>query len=85
MVRHSNPGLQKRCHPETLGPAGLLFTAKQDEEELAALAYVLVGDQELRQKLLVSQRQRRPAYLPAAVEPKLFSIVAAMIPDDGNP
>ena len=71
--------------PETLGPAGLLFTAKQDEEELAALAYVLVGDQELRQKLLVSQRQRRPAYLPAAVEPKLFSIVAAMIPDDGNP
>jgi glycosyltransferase involved in cell wall biosynthesis len=71
--------------PETLGPSGLLFTAKQDEEKLAALAYVLVRDEELRRKLLASQHRRRSEYLPAAVEPKLFSTVAAMIQDGGRP
>jgi glycosyltransferase involved in cell wall biosynthesis len=71
--------------PETLGPAGLLFTTKQDEQELAALAHVLVRDQKLRRKLLASQHGRRSQYLPAAVAPRLFSIVTAMTQNSGKP
>lgn len=61
--------------PETLGPAGLMFTEKTRWPELAALAHLMVTDAALRRKILAAQRARRGAFLPEAVLPRLFELL----------
>jgi len=65
--------------PETLGEAGLLFTRKEREEEVAALAWLLTHDEELRQTIIAAQRRRRDCFLLAAVKPKLLALVEAWL------
>ncbi|MBI5397073.1 MAG: glycosyltransferase [Verrucomicrobia bacterium] len=71
--------------PETLGDSGLMFTSKQHEDELAALAWLMVHDDDLRQIMIAAQRQRRACFLPAAVKPKLLALVDALIGPDAKP
>lgn len=66
--------------PETLGAAGLMFTSKENWEELAAMARLLVADQVLRDKLVRAQRLRRLHFLPAQVRPILFEIAGKLAP-----
>jgi glycosyltransferase involved in cell wall biosynthesis len=64
--------------PETLGPAGLMFTEKNRWTELAALAHLLVEDRALRQTVIAAQRTRRPAFLPKAILPVLLELVSKL-------
>ena len=64
--------------PETLGEGGLLFTDKGDLEQVAALAHLLVRDQELRERVLAGQRQRRRDFLPENVLPVLERLLQRM-------
>jgi glycosyltransferase involved in cell wall biosynthesis len=63
--------------PETLGPAGLLFTEKR-WPEVAALAHLLVDDGSLRHKIIAAQRQRRKGFLPEAVLPSLLDLIGRL-------
>ncbi len=64
--------------PETLGPGGILFTGKDNPEELAALACLLVHNKKLRGDVLAAQTERRLDFLPAHVLPILDSLLARM-------
>ncbi|MBU1231857.1 MAG: glycosyltransferase, partial [Proteobacteria bacterium] len=64
--------------PETLGEGGLLFTDKQDSRYLSATARLLMHDCEVRSKVISAQKQRRKAFLPEAIEPKLEALVRGM-------
>ena len=64
--------------PETLGEAGLLFTSKDDFLSLAALAKVLVKDEDIKYKVLAAQRRRRMAFTPDVVLTNLFDIIRKM-------
>jgi glycosyltransferase involved in cell wall biosynthesis len=66
--------------PETLAAAGLMFTAKANWPELAALARLLVTDQALKEKLVRAQRIRRVEFLPEKVWPILLEMVAKLLP-----
>jgi glycosyltransferase involved in cell wall biosynthesis len=61
--------------PETLGPAGIMFTEKR-YPELAALAHMLIEDEALRRTVLDAQRERRTAFLPEAILPTLLGLLA---------
>ena len=64
--------------PETLGDAGLLFTRKDDFLSLAALAKVLIKDEDIKCKVLAVQRRRRMAFTPNAVLSNLFDMIRKM-------
>jgi glycosyltransferase involved in cell wall biosynthesis len=64
--------------PETLGEAGLLFTSKDDFLNLAALAKVLVKDEDIKYKVLAAQRRRRMDFTPNVVLTNLFDIIRKM-------
>ena len=64
--------------PETLGEAGIMFTGKEDLVGVAALAKLLVRDNDLRIKVLQAQRRRRTAFLPESVWPRLDELIARM-------
>jgi glycosyltransferase involved in cell wall biosynthesis len=64
--------------PETLGPAGLMFTEKNRWPELAALAHLLVEDATLRNTVIAAQRARRLAFLPEASLPILMELVSKL-------
>lgn len=61
--------------PETLGPGGLLFTQKENLDELAGAAWLLVKDDELRCRVIVAARQQRMFCSPATVAVKLRQLV----------
>ena len=61
--------------PETLGEGGLLFTDKQNVNELAAAAHLLIHDFDLRHRILAGQRRRRTAFLPEAIKLKLDELI----------
>ncbi|MCX6899861.1 MAG: glycosyltransferase family 4 protein [Verrucomicrobia bacterium] len=65
--------------PGTLADAGLMFTTKQHEDELAALAWLMVHDDDLRRKVTAAQRRRRTRFLPSAVAPQLLSLVDNLV------
>jgi glycosyltransferase involved in cell wall biosynthesis len=56
--------------PDTLGPAGVQFSAKR-LPEVAELAYALASDAELRGAVLAGQRRRLAAFAPESVEAAL--------------
>jgi len=64
--------------PETLGEAGIMFTSNEDLVSVAALAKLLVRDEDLRTKVLRAQRRRRSAFLPESVWTKLNELIAKM-------
>ncbi|MFN2507158.1 MAG: glycosyltransferase family 4 protein [Chthoniobacterales bacterium] len=68
--------------PETLGPAGLLFTDKNQLVELAALAHILIQDVELRDRMLRAQRQQRRAFLPREIAPQITDLARKLLPAD---
>jgi glycosyltransferase involved in cell wall biosynthesis len=64
--------------PETLGEAGLLFTRKDDFMRLAALAKLLVKDEDIKYKVIAAQRRRRMAFTPEVVLANLFCLIQKM-------
>ena len=64
--------------PETLGEAGLLFSKKDNLLQVAALAKLLIRDENLRAKMCVAQRKRREAFLPEAVWRKFEAVIDRM-------
>lgn len=52
--------------PETLGEAGLMFNAKNDLVQVAALAKILTKDDVLRSKVITMQRKRREYFTTEA-------------------
>jgi glycosyltransferase involved in cell wall biosynthesis len=64
--------------PETLGNAGLMFTSKTSVGSMAALAHLLVKDVPLRAKVIAAQRQRREAFLPENVVPRILEIASRL-------
>ncbi len=57
--------------PETLGPAGAMFTDKSDWKSLAHKAYRMIHEPEHRNRIIAGQRRRRAAFLPGNVLPRL--------------
>jgi glycosyltransferase involved in cell wall biosynthesis len=66
--------------PETLGPAGLMFTEKKPVE-LAALARLLIEDKALRRTIVLGQEVRRAQFLPERVLPAFLNLLERMIND----
>jgi glycosyltransferase involved in cell wall biosynthesis len=64
--------------PETLGAAGLIFTDKSDLVQVAALAKLLVKDQELKSEVIRAQRQRRNDFLSEVGYSKLDNLISKM-------
>ncbi len=64
--------------PETLSEAGILFTSKDNLLQIAALAKLLVKDQELRAKVIKAQRHRRENFTPVVVNASLSELVGKM-------
>ncbi|MDQ5846483.1 MAG: glycosyltransferase [Acidobacteriota bacterium] len=64
--------------PETLADAGLMFSRKDDLNELAALAKNLVTDRGLRESVLAAQRRRRESFLPEVVWKGLDELLEKM-------
>lgn len=67
--------------PETLGRGGILFDSKDNPEEPAALARLLVHNKTLRGDVLAAQAERRQDFLPAHVLPALDSLLFRMAAD----
>ncbi len=65
--------------PETLGEGGILFTGKDDLEQVAALAHCLVHNEDLRTRILDAQQRRRQDFLPAAVLPLFDAILEPLV------
>jgi glycosyltransferase involved in cell wall biosynthesis len=61
--------------PETLGAAGALCTHDEDLAAVAARAYRLTHDADLRRRVIAAQRVRRLAFTPAAVWPSLAQVI----------
>ena len=64
--------------PETLGQGGILFDNKEQAEEVAALAHLLVHNNILREKVLAAQAERRKDFLPGEVLPVLDRLLLKM-------
>lgn len=64
--------------PETLGKAGIMFTGKKDLGSVAALAKILVRDEQLREVVLRAQRKRRTDFVPDVIWPHLDDLIKRM-------
>lgn len=60
--------------PETLGDAAMMFNDKNDWQEAAALAYLLVSDDKLRAKMIAAQRRQRESFTPEKIAPLVTAI-----------
>jgi glycosyltransferase involved in cell wall biosynthesis len=63
--------------PETLGQSGLLVQEK-DPLKIAGLLDVLLSQPALRASLLQAQRRRLQDFLPAAILPRLKTLITAL-------
>ena len=64
--------------PETLGKAGLMFTTKEDLVQIAALAKLLIYDDDLNLKVIKAQRERRNDFLFASIQTKIDHLICKM-------
>lgn len=64
--------------PETLGAAGVLFDHDEEPAAIAARAYQLTHDQDLREAVIAVQRKRRVDFTSAAVWPGLVRLIERM-------
>ena len=65
--------------PETLEQAGIMFTEKTEMRQIAALAFLLVHDSALRIRVIGAQRERRRAFLPSSIAPRIEEIVRRLL------
>jgi glycosyltransferase involved in cell wall biosynthesis len=65
--------------PETLGDAAIMFNDKSDSKTLAALARVLVTDEELRGQVIAAQRRQRRAFLPSQITPVIAELTGRLL------
>ena len=74
------PVLAYKCTavPETLAGQAVLYDSKDHPAELAALASLLLTDEELREKVIQAGRARREAFTPDKVLPHLQALLDAM-------
>lgn len=59
---------------ETLGAAGMLFTKDETPSAVAARAYQLIRDKELRARVIAAQRKRRINFTSASVSSSLYRL-----------
>ena len=64
--------------PETLGKAGLMFTTKEYLVQIAALAKLLIYDDDLNLKVIKAQRERRNDFLFASIQTKIDHLICKM-------
>lgn len=64
--------------PETLGNAGLMFTNKEDLVQVAALAKLLVRNEELHSKVVKAQKLQRQNFLPQVVHQSINRLITQM-------
>lgn len=64
--------------PETLGAAGALFTQDESLPAVAARAYQLTHDADVRRHVIAAQRARRLDFTPAAVWPRLARLITRL-------
>jgi len=65
--------------PETLGDAAIMFNDKSDFKTLAALARVLVTDEDLRGQVITAQRRQRRAFLPSQITPVIAELADRLL------
>jgi glycosyltransferase involved in cell wall biosynthesis len=70
--------------PETLGDAALMFTNKSNLEAITALAFLLVQQPDLRNRVIQAQRKRRVQFLPDVIRPLLSQLLARMLTAKGE-
>lgn len=70
--------LKSSAVPETIGQAGVLFSDPMDDSRLAALARVLIADQDTRQRVLASQKERRTAFVVGRFQERFQRILERM-------
>lgn len=70
--------------PETLGEAGVMFTHKDELVKVAALAKLLVKDEELRTKVVVAQQRRRENFTQEIVQQKLDNLILKLEYDNNS-
>lgn len=70
--------LDSSAVPETLGPAGALFSGRLDDRRLAALARMLTSDPEVRRRVLASQEKRREKFVPEHFEERFGRVLERM-------
>ena len=66
--------------PETLEQAGIMFTEKTEMRQIAALAFQLMHDGALRDRVIRAQRHRRRTFLPAYVGPLIEKLGGRLCP-----
>lgn len=64
--------------PETLGEAGVLFQPDEEPAAIAARAYRLTHDMDLRETVIAAQRKRRLDFTSARVWPSLARLIEQM-------
>lgn len=70
--------LRATAVPETLDTAGVLFAPTASLADIAARAYQLAHDAELRRTVVAAERTRRLAFTPASVWPSLARLIARL-------
>ncbi len=61
--------------PETLGAAGVLFDRNEEPAAVAARAYQLTHDMDLREAVIAAQRRRRVDFTPSVVWSSLIELI----------
>jgi glycosyltransferase involved in cell wall biosynthesis len=64
---------------ETMGEGGIIFDDKSDLRRVAALAKLMVRDDELRAKVLAAQRRRRRDFLPELILPQVKALAETLV------
>ena len=64
--------------PDTLGCAALTFKSKSDLGSLAALAFLLVNEPDIRAQVIAAQRRQRERFLPDKIVPILSSLASKL-------
>lgn len=65
--------------PGTLGTAGVLLETGADAYEVAATVYEVCNDRRLRDQIIAAQRERRRAFMPAAIEPLIDALAKDLV------
>jgi glycosyltransferase involved in cell wall biosynthesis len=65
--------------PDTMGESGVLFDSKEDLDEIASAAQLILSDLAVREAVLKSQRERRAAFAPDVVGSSLLKLVSSVV------
>ena len=70
--------LRAAAVPETLGDAGMLFDEDEPPASVAARAFQLTHDRDVRDAVIAIQRQRRSEFRPIVISSRVREMVAAL-------